>query len=172
MARETVHKGRKIEVQIDTHTAPNGQLIKRDVILHPGAVVILPVIDREHVCLLKNFRFVVNETLWEAPAGTLEPKEEWQHAAERELLEETGYKATQWTYLGYLFASPGVMNEKLHLYIAENLTQHEAQPEPDEQLEPITLTMDEALKMCFDGRIKDSKTVSILLMWDRLRNSR
>ncbi len=170
MARETVHRGRKIEVQLDVSVMPNGETVRRDLILHPGAVVILPVIDRDHICLLRNYRFVIDETLWEIPAGTLEPGEEWQNAAIRELREETGYEATRWRYLGYLYASPGVMDEKLHLYVAEELTQHAAQPEADEQLEPVTVALDEALKMCFDGRIKDAKTITSLLMWDRLRN--
>jgi ADP-ribose pyrophosphatase len=165
MARQTVHQGRKIEVQIDTHLGPNGQTIRRDVILHPGAVVILPVIDRATVCLLKNYRFVIDETLWEVPAGTIEPGEDLLNCAVRELIEETGYRAAQWTYLGFVYASPGVMNEKMHLYIAEQLTAGEAAPEADEQLEPISVPLTEALAMIKDGRIKDAKTVTLLLLW-------
>ena len=85
MPREIVHVGRKIRVAVDTTTTPDGQTIRRDVILHPGAVVILPVLDADHVCLLRNHRLVVGETLWELPAGTLEPGEALEHAARREL---------------------------------------------------------------------------------------
>src|SRR5688500_16247391 len=118
MPREIVYTGRKIRVAVDTTTAPDGREVRRDVILHPGAVGILPVLDRDHVCLLRNHRWVVGETLWELPAGTLEPGEPLEAAARRELAEETGYAAADWTYLGYLFASPGVLDEKLHLFVA------------------------------------------------------
>ncbi len=169
MPREIVHTGRKIKVAVDTSVGPNGETIRRDMILHPGAVVILPVIDRDHICILKNFRFVIGETLWEIPAGTLEPGEPIREAAERELLEETGYTAKKWTYLDYLYASPGVMDEKLHLFVAEDLTPGPSRPEADEQLEPVTLAWADALNMALDGTIKDAKTITALLLWDRRR---
>src|SRR5262245_2571565 len=159
MPREIVHTGRKIKVALDTSPGPNGETIRRDIILHPGAVVILPVLDRDHICLLRNFRFVVNQTLWEVPAGTLEVGEPVPKAAERELLEETGYTAARWRSLGYFYPSPGVMDERMHLLVAEGLTPGLARPEVDEQLEPVTVTWAEALKMCFDGSIHDLKTV-------------
>ena len=165
MPRELVHTGRRIRVMVDTSTAADGTPIRRDVILHPGAVVILPIIDADRVCLLRNHRFVVNETLWEIPAGTLEPGEPLEEAARRELAEETGYAAATWTALGFLYASPGVLDEKLHLFVAENLTPGTMHPEADEELEPVTLAFDEAIAMCLDGRIKDAKTITALLLW-------
>jgi len=165
MAREIVHVGRRIRVAIDTTTTADGQTIRRDVILHPGAVVILPVIDAEHICLLRNHRWVVEETLWELPAGTLEPGEELEPAARRELLEETGYQAESWQYLGYLYASPGVLDEKLHLFVAERLTPGPNRPEADEELEPVTVKLADAVRMCLDGTIKDAKTITMLLRW-------
>jgi len=172
MPREIVHVGRRIKVGIDTLVTPDGQSIRRDIVIHPGAVVILPIIDREHVCLLRNHRWVVNETLWEIPAGTLESGEELEPAARRELLEETGYTAKRWTYRGFLFASPGVIDEKLHLFIAEDMTPGPNHPEADEQLEPVTVQLDEAVRMCLDGRIKDAKTMAALLLWERGTQSR
>lgn len=169
MSREIVHEGRKIKVAIDRSIGPNGEEIRRDMILHPGAVVILPVIDRDHVCLLRNFRFVIGETLWEVPAGTLEPGEPIEAAAKRELLEETGYIANRWHYLGFLYASPGVLDEKLHLFVAEELTPGIARPEIDEELEPKTVKWDDAFAMALDGTIKDAKTITSLLLWDRKR---
>jgi ADP-ribose pyrophosphatase len=167
MPREIVHVGRRIQVAVDTTTAPDGTVITRDMIFHPGAVVILPVLDAENVVLLRNHRFVIGETLWEVPAGTREPDEPLEECAKRELLEETGYTAARWTSLGYLYASPGVMDEKLHLFVAEELTPGTMRPEADEQLEPVTVRLDEAVRMCLTGEIKDAKTVTSLLLWER-----
>lgn len=169
MSREIVHIGRKIRVAIDTETAADGTVVRRDAILHPGAVVILPVLDRDRIVLLRNHRFVIGETLWEVPAGTREPGEPLQACAERELLEETGYRAAKWRCLGYLYASPGVLDEKLHLFIAEELTPGPPQPEADEELEPKILAFDEAIRMCLAGEIQDAKTITLLLWWEKLR---
>jgi ADP-ribose pyrophosphatase len=169
MAREIVHVGRKIKVAVDTSTAPDGSTVRRDAILHPGAVVILPVLDAAHVVLLRNHRFVIDETLWEVPAGTLEPGEPLQRCAERELAEETGYTAAKWRNLGYLYASPGVLDEKLHLFVAEDLTPGTASPEPCEDLQVVTMRLDEAIRMCLAGEIRDAKTVTALLLWERLQ---
>lgn len=167
MPRRLVHTGRRIRVYLDDFVAPDGSVVPRDLIEHPGAVVILPAIDREHVCLLRNHRWVVDEVLWEIPAGTLEPPEDILDAAKRELAEETGYTAGKWTSLGFLYASPGVMNEKLHLFIAEDLTAGPMRLESDEEIEAITVPLAEAIAMCLDGRIKDAKTITALLLWER-----
>jgi ADP-ribose pyrophosphatase len=167
LSREIVHVGRRIRVGFDTVTGPDGTVIKRDVILHPGAVVILPVLDAEHVVLLRNHRWVVGETLWELPAGTLEPGEDLLESAKRELLEETGYTAATWRSLGFLYASPGVLDEKLHLFVAQGLTPGEQNLEADERIEPKVIRLDEAVRMCLAGEVKDAKTITALLLWDR-----
>jgi ADP-ribose pyrophosphatase len=171
MPREIVHVGRKIQVAIDTETKPDGTVIRRDMILHPGAVVILPVLNADHVVLLRNHRPVIGETLWELPAGTREKDEPIENSARRELLEETGYQAAKWTSLGYLYASPGVMDETLHLFVAEGLTPGPARPEADEDLEAVTVRFEEAIRMCLAGEIKDAKTITALLLWERKTRS-
>jgi ADP-ribose pyrophosphatase len=170
MPRELVHRGRKIEVHLDTTVLPDGAIIRRDVILHPGAVVILPIVDAGHVCLLRNHRFVIEETLWELPAGTLEPGEPPDLAAQRELLEETGYQAKRWRRLTSAYASPGCLSELMHIYAAEELTVGTACPEKDETLEPHVVPWDQALAWVFDGTIRDVKTIAGLLLWERLRS--
>lgn len=172
MPREIVYTGRRVSVAVDTFTAPDGTTIRRDFIQHPGAVVILPVLDADRVVLLRNHRWVVGETLWEVPAGTREPNETLEACAKRELEEETGYTAAKWTYLGFLYASPGVMNEQLHLFVAEDLTAGAMRPEADEQLEPVTVPLAEAVRMCLNGEIKDAKTITSLLLWERKTHAR
>ncbi|MEZ6143316.1 MAG: NUDIX hydrolase [Zavarzinella sp.] len=168
MARELIHQGRKIQVYLDQETNDDGVSFTRDLILHPGAVVILPIIDADHICLLKNYRFAVADTLWEVPAGTLEPAEKLQVCAERELAEETGYRAASWHYHGFFYASPGVLNEKLHLFFAWDLEQGIARPEVDEQLTPHVVRRVDALQMVADGTICDAKTVTALLLWEHV----
>lgn len=170
MPREIVHVGRRIRVAVDTSTTPDGITLRRDVILHPGAVVILPVLDAETIVLLRNHRPVVGETLLEIPAGTVEPNEPLETCARRELLEETGYTAAKWRSLGFLYASPGVLDEKLHLFVAEDLTAGEMRLEPDEQIEPKIVRFTEALQMCLNGTIRDAKTITSLLLWEKLRS--
>ncbi len=172
MPREIVYTGRRVSVAVDTFTAPDGTTVRRDFILHPGAVVILPVLDAERVVLLRNHRWVIGETLWEVPAGTREPNEPLEECAKRELAEETGYAAAKWTYLGFLYASPGVMNEQLHLFVAEELTAGQMAPEADEELEPVTVGLGEAIRMCLSGEIKDAKTITSLLLWERRQGDR
>ena len=172
MPREIVYTGRRVSVAIDTFTAPDGTTIRRDFIMHPGAVVILPVLDAGRVVLLRNHRWVVGETLWEVPAGTREPNEPLEACARRELEEETGYTAAKWTYLGFLYASPGVMNEQLHLFVAENLTAGAMRPEADEQLEPVIVPLADAVRMCLSGEVKDAKTITALLLWERRSGER
>ena len=167
MPRQVVHVGRRIRVAVDTTTAPDGSVIRRDMIFHPGAVVILPLLVGGRVVLLRNHRFVIGETLWELPAGTVEPNEPLEACAKRELAEETGYTADRWTSLGYLYASPGVLDEKLHLFVAQGLTPGTMRPEADEQLEPVVLDFAEAIRMCVSGEIKDAKTITALLLWER-----
>jgi len=168
MPRQIVYEGRKIKVAIDTETLPNGETIRRDVILHPGAVVILPILDTEHVCLLRNHRFVIGETLWEVPAGTLEPGEKIEVCAERELNEETGYRAGRMHYFGYFYASPGVMSEKLHLFFAMDLTPGPMALEVCEQIEPHTVPLRQAIEMSLNREIIDAKSITALLLWERL----
>ena len=169
MARQIVFRGRKIQVALDTTVLPGGDTVQRDVVLHPGAVAIIPLVDAEHVCLVRNRRPIVAETLLEIPAGTLEPDESPEHAAPRELAEETGYRAARWRKLGVFFPSPGVLDERTHLFVAQDLTPGKQALEKDEEMEPQVLAWPEVVSKVLDGTIRDAKTVIGVLLWDRLR---
>jgi ADP-ribose pyrophosphatase len=162
-------QGRKIQVAVETSTLPDGRVIQRDIVIHPGAVAILPLIDAEHVCLLRNVRPVVDATLWEIPAGTLEPNEAPERAAVRELAEETGYQAGRWRKLGEFFPSPGVLTERTRLFVAEELTAGGMRPEADEDLVPHVIPWQQAISWATDGTIRDAKTLVALFWWDRVR---
>jgi ADP-ribose pyrophosphatase len=119
--------------------------------------------------LLRNQRPNVGETLWEVPAGTLEPGEPVEKAAVRELAEETGYQAARWRKLAEFYPSPGVLSERTHLFLAEELTPGAMHLEADEQLEPQIVAWSQALAWALDGTIRDAKTLVALLLWDRQR---
>jgi ADP-ribose pyrophosphatase len=169
MPRQIIYTGRKIQVALETKTLPNGQTFQRDVVIHPGAVAILPLLDSEHVCLLQNVRPIVGATLWEIPAGTLEAGEAPDHAAVRELAEETGYTAASWRKLAEFYPSPGVLSERTHLYLARDLTAGAMRLEADEHLEPHVVAWRDALAWALDGTICDAKTLVALLLWEQMR---
>jgi len=169
MTRQIIFRGRKIQVALDPHALPDGQIVQYEAVLHPGAVVILPMLDTDRVCLLQNQRVIVGATLWEAPAGTLEPGEAVESAAQRELAEETGYRAGRWRKLAEFFSSPGIMTERMHLFLAEDLVPGPMQLEKDEHLEPQVVPWSQAVAWALDGTIQDAKTLVAVLLWEKLR---
>jgi len=169
MARELVHIGKKIQVYVETTTAADGTLVRRDIVQHPGAVAILPLVDADRVCLLRNRRPNVGGTLLEIPAGTLEAGEAPELAAVRELAEETGYRAGKWRKLCEFYPSPGVLSERTHLFVANELTPGQMQLEKDAELVPQVVAWRQAVAWSLDGTIQDAKTLVAVLLWDRLR---
>jgi len=169
MGREIHYRGKRIQVALDTEIAADGLVVTRDVVLHPGAVAILPLVDASRVCLLRNRRPNTGATLIEIPAGTLEPNEHPDQAAPRELEEETGYTAQSLRKIAEFFPSPGVLSEKTNLYVAEGLTPGPMRPERDEDLEPFVVDWLQAVAWALDGTIRDAKTLVAVLLWDRTR---
>lgn len=131
---------------------------------HPGAAVILPLVDADHVCLIRNHRVAVGETLIELPAGTLEPGEPPAATASRELCEETGYTAGKIQLLTSYYPSPGVMDERMYLFLATDLTPGPANLEAGEEIENLVVPMAQARQMVGSGEIQDGKTLAGL-MW-------
>jgi ADP-ribose diphosphatase len=159
----------KFRVVRETITTPSGKTKTREIVRHPGACVIVPLLDDGRVCLIRNWRIAVGQTLIELPAGTLEPPEPPKETANRELIEETGYRAKQIQFLHAFFLSPGILDEKMRLYLATGLTEGETAREEGEEIENWLVPWDEAIAMIFRREIQDAKTIVGLLWVDRLR---
>lgn len=159
----------KFRVVRTTATSPKGKTKTREVVRHPGAVVVVPMLEDFHVCMIRNFRISVGKTLLELPAGTLEPPEPPLECAIRELIEETGYRCTTMQSLSSFFLSPGILDERMHLFLATGLTAGEAAREEGEEIDNEILALDDALELAMQGAIEDAKTLAGLFWVDRLR---
>lgn len=144
-----------------------GRSYTREVVQHPGAVVLLPVLDDGRICLIRNYRIAVDEELIELPAGTLEPGEPPAVTAERELAEETGYRARQWHEVMQFWMSPGILSERMHLFVARGLTPGERFLQDGEEINTLLATWDEVLELMASQRIADAKTLAALLYVER-----
>jgi ADP-ribose pyrophosphatase len=171
LSRRILFRGRKIDLALQEVSLRDGTVAEREVVLHRGAVALVPMVDHEHVCLVRNRRYAVDQTLLEVPAGTIDPGEAPERTAERELLEETGYQAGRIRRIREWYVSPGVMNERMYMYFCEDLRPGPVRPELDEELETVIVSWDEAMARAVDGRIEDAKTLLALMICDRLRRS-
>jgi ADP-ribose pyrophosphatase len=164
---EVLFRGKRFRVERVVQTAPDGTAHAKEIVRHPGAVTILPILDDGRICLVENYRASVGQRLWELPAGTLEPGEDPDAAALRELAEETGYRAGRIERLRVFYMSPGVLDERMVLYLATSLVPGPMELDADEDLQPRLITWTEAMHMVRDGRIQDAKTLVGLLYYDK-----
>jgi ADP-ribose pyrophosphatase len=163
---ELLFQGRRFRVERVLQLTPDGAEHPREVVRHPAAVAVLPLLDDGRVCFVQNYRVAVDQTLIELPAGVVEPGEDPGLTARRELAEETGYQAERIELLATFYTSPGILDERMYLYLATSLRAGPATPEPGEDLRPLLATWDEALNMARDGRIQDAKTLAGLLYYE------
>ena len=161
---EVVYAGNFIEVRRDVVRLPDGSQATRDYIRHPGAVAIVALTETGEVVLERQYRYPLARDLVEIPAGKLESGEDHLETGKRELLEETGYVAAYWTYLGLVHNAIGYSDEGIELWLATGLEKREANLDAGEFLEVFTLPFGEALAMAADGRITDVKTI-VGLFW-------
>lgn len=169
ITRRVIFRGLKIDLALQQVGLRDGTIAEREVVLHRGAVALVPMVDEEHVCLVRNRRYAIDRTLLEVPAGTIDPGESPDQTAERELLEETGYHSGRIRRIRDWFVSPGVMNERMSLYLCEDLRPGPADHQLDEELQAVIVPWEEAMSMAEDGRIEDAKTLLALMICDRLR---
>ena len=144
--------------------AAPGKVVTRELVDHPGAVVILPFVDRARILLLRQFRYAAKGDLWEIPAGTLEKGEKPLACARREIEEETGFRAKRWKLLSRFLPAPGISNELMTLYKAEGLVPGTKDLDHDEWIEHETVSLAKARRMIRKGKIRDAKTI-IGVLW-------
>ncbi|HEX3681119.1 MAG TPA: NUDIX hydrolase [Bryobacteraceae bacterium] len=158
-------KNKLFSVVEEVATDPSGFEIKRSIIRHPGSAVMMAVDEQERVLLVKQFRLPAEAELWELPAGRIDPGESALEAAIRELREETGYQAKKWTELASFWASPGYVQEKMNIFLAEELTEGKQEPMDDERIEIRWFGKDELHRMIRAGQVIDGKTLVGYFMW-------
>lgn len=139
---------------------------RRELIVHPGAVVILPLLDAHTVAMIRNHRMAAGQTLWELPAGTLEPPEPPEVCAARELVEETGYRAREVRPLLSFFTSPGICTERMHAFVASGLEHVGQELEEGEAIEVEPVPMERVLAMIRENQIQDAKSVATVLFYN------
>jgi len=165
--REQVFAGRCFDVFVDQIKLPGDRVVRRDVVHHPGAVAILAVLDPGRILLVRQDRPAIDDALWEIPAGTLEAGENPLDCAKRELLEETGYEAEDWTPLATFFTTPGICDEQMHMFRAEAL-RRVGTHDPKEITACQAFDRAELLQMVRTRKIRDAKTLIAYLEFDRL----
>jgi len=168
-SRET-YRGPVFWVTTDEVLEPTGVRVRRDVVRHPGSVVVLAVDETDggpRLLLEKQYRHAAGQFLYELPAGRIDKGENELRAAKRELLEETGYSARRWKRILHFWASPGFVAEAMSIYLAQDLRPGAAQPEDDEVIDLQLVPLKKAVDMVLSGAIQDAKTIAGVLWLDR-----
>jgi ADP-ribose pyrophosphatase len=178
LSSKVAYRGPVFTITSDQVKEPSGATVRRDIVRHSGSVVMMavegsnllsrakkaPKSTREpRVLLVRQYRYTVNDFIWELPAGRIDEGEDELPAAKRELLEETGYTAERWKRVLFFYVSPGFLDETMAVYLAEGLTAGEAQPEEDESIVTRFFTLSQALRLVMRGQVRDAKTISSIL---------
>lgn len=156
---ELVWKGSSWELRLHRLLLPNGETVVKGVIQHPDSVLLLPMIG-DQVLMLQQYRLAIDRLIWELPAGTSLPNEDWLSCAQRELREETGYRAGTFTHLGNFWLAPGSSSERMIVFLATDLQPDPLPSDPDENISCHLLPLPEVQQMVFDGRLEDAKSIA------------
>jgi len=165
---ETIYQGKLLHVVKDEVRLPDGRTSIREGIHHQGAVVVIPLLDAETVIMERQYRYMPDQIFYELPAGKIDPGEDFLTTGKRELLEETGYTAARWTFISHLYPAIGYADEKMAIYLAEELTFSETDRDADEFLEVLQMPLVKALELLRRGQITDAKTMVGLFWADKL----
>jgi len=164
LTTKLVYDGKMLEVREDTVRLPDGKIARREYIRHSGAVVIIPLLDGNTVIMERQFRYPLGRHFLELPAGKIEPGEDPLATAQRELVEECGYRAGSWRHLATVHPCIGYSDERIEFYLARQLTAVERALDDGEFLEVVPMAVEEVLRQIKDGRITDVKVV-VGLSW-------
>jgi ADP-ribose pyrophosphatase len=167
VSSETVFDGALLHVKRDIVRLPDGKRATREYVVHPGAVLMVPVLTDGRLIAVRQYRYPLDRVFIEFPAGKLDADEGALATAQRELKEETGYRAATWNWLGVIHPVIGYSNESIEFYVAEELTHVGAQLDDGEFLDVVTMSVDELLGALDRGEITDGKTVAALLLYAR-----
>lgn len=167
LSSETLYQGKVFQLRREMVIEPGGVQAERDIIVHPGSVVVLPVLPDGRILLIRQYRHSVGEFLWELVAGRKEPGETPVAGARRELIEETGYAAKRFRKLMRVVPTPGFVNEWMWIFAAEGLTPGAAHPEEDERITPRIFTLKQAAQMIERGTLRDAKSICGILYYLR-----
>lgn len=163
ISSETLFQGKFLKAKRDIVRLPDGQTATREYVVHPGAVVVLPMLDDGRVVVERQFRYAVGQVLVEFPAGKLDPAEDPLECGRRELLEETGYVAREWARAGTMHLAVGYSTEIIHIYFARGLVPGTRQLDQGEFLDVFEATLPDLLAWSRDGRLTDAKSLACLL---------
>lgn len=169
--KQVIYSGVKVRLELLRLEDDDGHHIQKEVVVHRGAVVVLPFVKPDTILLIRNRRFAIGQVLLELPAGTLEKGEDPINCAGRELQEETGYLAGRLKIIGNFFTSPGILTEKMYAFAAYDLKQTAVALEAGEEIELAPTPFQEAIQMIRDGQIVDGKTIATLLMFERFHKT-
>ncbi|VTU25566.1 ADP-ribose pyrophosphatase [Variovorax sp. PBL-H6] len=163
MASEQLFKGNFLHAKRDTVRLPDGKSATREYIVHPGAVVVVPLLDDGRVAMVRQYRYPIDRVMTEFPAGKLDPGEDPLFCGQRELQEETGYTAREWAHAGAMHLAVAYSTEIIHIYFARGLTGGSQQLDHEEFVEATTATPAQLLDWCRDGTVSDAKTLTCTL---------
>jgi ADP-ribose pyrophosphatase len=167
ISSKAMFKGRVFGVRRDQVIEPDGTRAMREIVTHPGSVVVLPVFPDGRILMIRQYRYAASDYLWELVAGHKEPRETFRYGAARELREETGYTARRYHQLLDVYPTPGFVSERMVIFLAEGLTKGEAHSEEDENIEARIFTLSEIERWIRSGKIRDAKSVAGLLYYAR-----
>jgi len=168
LEQKTVYRGKLLHVQEDAVSLPDGNASRREYIVHPGAAMVVAMPDAHSVLMERQYRYPVRAHMYELPAGKIDAGEDPLATAKRELLEETGYRAAHWRHLVTTYPVVGYSNERIEIYLATELDFVGAKLDAGEFLDVFTLTIAEAVEWIRQGRIGDSKTMTGLLLAEKI----
>ncbi|HNV89286.1 MAG TPA: NUDIX hydrolase [Methylotenera sp.] len=167
ISSQTITSGGMLTVKRDQVRLPNGNISQREYVIHPGAVVVVPILPNGNVVLEKQFRYALHQVFIELPAGKIDAGEDILITGQRELLEETGYSASDWVKLGHQHPCIGYSNEIIHIYLARGLSAGAHQRDDDEHLDIFEAPFEQCLSMIQNGEITDGKTMIALFFAEK-----